>query len=99
MGDYVLFASYIIQLYAPLNWFGTYYRMIQQAFVDMENLLDLLAQKQTVKDEPMAPDLRIGDGKVGGGGVGDGGGVLWRKRSKFKIRMKQRSWRKFGPAM
>lgn len=26
VGDYVLFASYIIQLYAPLNWFGTYYR-------------------------------------------------------------------------
>lgn len=26
IGDYVLFASYIIQLYVPLNWFGTYYR-------------------------------------------------------------------------
>lgn len=26
VGDYVLFASYIIQLYTPLNWFGTYYR-------------------------------------------------------------------------
>ena len=26
IGDYVLFSSYIIQLYVPLNWFGTYYR-------------------------------------------------------------------------
>lgn len=26
VGDYVLFASYIVQLYVPLNWFGTYYR-------------------------------------------------------------------------
>ncbi|RLU15388.1 hypothetical protein DMN91_012382 [Ooceraea biroi] len=26
VGDYVLFASYITQLYVPLNWFGTYYR-------------------------------------------------------------------------
>lgn len=26
IGDYVLFASYITQLYVPLNWFGTYYR-------------------------------------------------------------------------
>ena len=26
VGDYVLFASYIVQLYMPLNWFGTYYR-------------------------------------------------------------------------
>lgn len=25
-GDYVLFATYIVQLYVPLNWFGTYYR-------------------------------------------------------------------------
>ena len=25
-GDYVLFSTYIIQLYSPLNWFGTYYR-------------------------------------------------------------------------
>lgn len=26
VGDYVLFSSYIVQLYVPLNWFGTYYR-------------------------------------------------------------------------
>nr|XP_012152493.1 PREDICTED: ATP-binding cassette sub-family B member 6, mitochondrial isoform X2 [Megachile rotundata] len=30
IGDYVLFASYIIQLYVPLNWFGTYYRQEQE---------------------------------------------------------------------
>lgn len=28
VGDYVLFASYIIQLYVPLNWFGTFYRYV-----------------------------------------------------------------------
>lgn len=28
VGDYVLFASYIVQLYVPLNWFGTYYRSV-----------------------------------------------------------------------
>jgi len=26
VGDYVLFTSYITQLYVPLNWFGTFYR-------------------------------------------------------------------------
>lgn len=26
VGDFVLFGTYIIQLYTPLNWFGTYYR-------------------------------------------------------------------------
>ena len=28
VGDYVLFSTYIIQLYGPLNWFGTYYRLV-----------------------------------------------------------------------
>ena len=50
VGDYVLFASYINQLYTPLNWFGTYYRMIQQNFIDMENMFELLNETQEVKD-------------------------------------------------
>jgi ATP-binding cassette, subfamily B (MDR/TAP), member 6 len=32
VGDYVLFSSYILQLYVPLNWFGTYYRQIYFLF-------------------------------------------------------------------
>lgn len=51
VGDYVLFSSYIMQLYTPLNWFGTYYRMIQQNFVDMENMFDLLEEKQEILDK------------------------------------------------
>ncbi|AWP13574.1 putative ATP-binding cassette sub-family B member 6 mitochondrial-like [Scophthalmus maximus] len=46
VGDYVLFGTYIIQLYTPLNWFGTYYRLIQSAFVDMENMLALLTEQK-----------------------------------------------------
>jgi len=64
IGDYVLFGTYIIQLYAPLNWFGTYYRMIQQSFIDMENMLDLLKEKQEVTDNPGARDLVLGQGSV-----------------------------------
>uniref|UniRef100_A0A672YU02 ATP-binding cassette, sub-family B (MDR/TAP), member 6b n=1 Tax=Sphaeramia orbicularis TaxID=375764 RepID=A0A672YU02_9TELE len=48
VGDYVLFGTYIIQLYTPLNWFGTYYRLIQSAFVDMENMLTLLTEQKEV---------------------------------------------------
>ena len=29
VGDFTLFLSYLMQLYSPLNWFGTYYRQIQ----------------------------------------------------------------------
>lgn len=47
------------QLYAPLNWFGTYYRMIQQNFIDMENMLDLLSIESTVKDIPNAKELKL----------------------------------------
>ncbi|XP_068960568.1 ATP-binding cassette sub-family B member 6 isoform X2 [Petaurus breviceps papuanus] len=48
VGDFVLFGTYIIQLYMPLNWFGTYYRMIQTNFIDMENMFDLLKEEAEV---------------------------------------------------
>ncbi|KAL1502510.1 hypothetical protein ABEB36_007644 [Hypothenemus hampei] len=57
VGDYVLFASYIVQLYAPLNVFGHQYRMIQTKFVDMENMFDLLRQEQEVVDATDAQEL------------------------------------------
>ncbi|XP_043280295.1 ATP-binding cassette sub-family B member 6 [Venturia canescens] len=64
IGDYVLFASYIIQLYVPLNWFGTYYRAIQKNFVDMENMLELLREDQEVIDAPGAGPLIVKRGQV-----------------------------------
>ncbi|KAG8297690.1 ATP-binding cassette sub- B member 6, mitochondrial [Homalodisca vitripennis] len=64
VGDYVLFASYIIQLYVPLNWFGTYYRAIQKNFVDMENMFDLLQAEPEVIDAPGAPPLAVNGGQV-----------------------------------
>ncbi|XP_054008432.1 ATP-binding cassette sub-family B member 6 [Hylaeus anthracinus] len=64
IGDYVLFASYIIQLYVPLNWFGSYYRAIQKNFVDMENMFDLLREEQEVIDAPGAGPLIVKRGQV-----------------------------------
>ncbi|CAG9818734.1 unnamed protein product [Phaedon cochleariae] len=63
-GDYVLFATYIIQLYVPLNWFGTYYRAIQKNFVDMENMFDLLREEQEIIDAPGAGPLAVKRGAV-----------------------------------
>lgn len=65
VGDYVLFASYIIQLYVPLNWFGTFYRAIQKNFVDMENMFDLMREEQEVIDAPGAGELAV----IRGGGI------------------------------
>ncbi|XP_059052829.1 ATP-binding cassette sub-family B member 6 [Achroia grisella] len=64
VGDYVLFASYIVQLYVPLNWFGTYYRAIQKNFVDMENMFDLMRVDNDVKDLVGAPDLLVRRGGI-----------------------------------
>ncbi|XP_063285369.1 ATP-binding cassette sub-family B member 6 [Pelobates fuscus] len=64
VGDYVLFGTYIIQLYTPLNWFGTYYRMIQNSFIDMENMFELFGEELEVKDMVNAPELRFRDGKI-----------------------------------
>ncbi|CAH0548530.1 unnamed protein product [Brassicogethes aeneus] len=63
-GDYVLFATYIVQLYVPLNWFGTYYRQIQKNFVDMENMFDLLKEPQEIIDAPGATDISVKRGAV-----------------------------------
>lgn len=40
----MLFGTYIVQLYTPLNFFGTYYRVIQANFIDMEHMFELFDQ-------------------------------------------------------
>ena len=38
--------------------------MIQQNFIDMENMLDLLKEKQEIKDMPGARNLVVGQGSI-----------------------------------
>lgn len=38
--------------------------MIQQSFIDMENMLDLLKERQEVKDNPGAQDLVLKEGTI-----------------------------------
>lgn len=64
VGDYVLFGTYLNQLYGPLNWLGTYYRMIQQSFIDMENMFDLLDENQEIKDNPDAKEIILTKGEI-----------------------------------
>ncbi|XP_038157303.1 ATP-binding cassette sub-family B member 6, mitochondrial [Cyprinodon tularosa] len=64
VGDYVLFGTYIIQLYIPLNWFGTYYRLIQSGLIDMENMLALLGEHREIEDAEEAQDLQLTAGQV-----------------------------------
>ncbi|CAJ0942397.1 unnamed protein product, partial [Mesorhabditis belari] len=64
VGDYVLFTTYILQLYSPLNFFGTVYRTIQRSFIDMENMFDLMRQDVEVSDLPNAIEYIPSDGRI-----------------------------------
>ncbi|XP_062865489.1 ATP-binding cassette sub-family B member 6 [Trichomycterus rosablanca] len=64
VGDYVLFGTYIIQLYTPLNWFGTYYRVIQRSFIDMESMFKLFDEEEEVKDDVNAASLQYKLGRI-----------------------------------
>ncbi|XP_060533962.1 ATP-binding cassette sub-family B member 6-like isoform X2 [Cylas formicarius] len=64
VGDYVMFLSYVVQLYGPLNMFGFHYRQIQNSFVDMENMLDLLEQEPAIVDCPDATSLDVNGGAI-----------------------------------
>lgn len=64
VGDYVLFGTYIMQLMVPLNFLGTLYRVIQESFINMENMLDLMDERQEVKDAPGALPIVSNGGKI-----------------------------------
>jgi len=64
VGDFVLISSFMMQLYAPLNFLGTYYRMIKTAMVDVEGLITLLNQEKDVQDDPNPISLDISMGNV-----------------------------------
>ncbi|KAL7071190.1 hypothetical protein ACQ4LE_009072 [Meloidogyne hapla] len=63
-GDYVLFTTYLLQLYGPLNFFGTIYRTIQRSFIDMENMRELLKQDIEIKDAIGAKELEAFPGRI-----------------------------------
>ena len=57
IGDFVLVNTFILQLYVPLNFLGTYYRMIKQCMVDVEAMFRLMGENQEVADADDAKDL------------------------------------------
>ena len=57
VGDFVLLGTYFTQLMGPLNWLGTLYRVIQESFINMENMFDLMNEKVEVEDKLQAITL------------------------------------------
>ena len=48
----------------PLNSIGDYYKRVQQATVDMENMFDILEEKPDVIDVPDAKPLQVLQGRI-----------------------------------
>jgi len=53
IGGFVVINAYMLQLYQPLNFFGTVYREIRQSLTDMENLFTLWEEKPNLTDREM----------------------------------------------
>ena len=50
IGGFVVINAYMLQLYQPLNFFGTVYREIRQSLTDMENLFSLWEERPNLTD-------------------------------------------------
>ena len=64
VGDFVLLLTYMNQLQSPLNFFGNFYRQVQQAMISGERLLELFKEKPTVVDEPGAVAMPSCEGQI-----------------------------------
>lgn len=57
VGKFATLVIYMGQLQSPLNFFGTFYRMIQSAMINSERMLELFKEQPTVVDSPNAKTL------------------------------------------
>lgn len=62
--DFVTFNVYIIQIYFPLNFIGTFWRFIRQSWTDVELVLEILKVNESIKDDPNAIEANINAGKI-----------------------------------
>jgi ATP-binding cassette, subfamily B, heavy metal transporter len=63
-GDVVMLNTYMLQLFIPLGFLGSSYRMIRQALVDMEFMFQILDQKPDIQDKADARELVVNRGDV-----------------------------------
>jgi ABC-type transport system involved in Fe-S cluster assembly fused permease/ATPase subunit len=64
VGGFVSLITYMAQLQAPLNFFGTFYRVIQNSMISSERLLELFKEQPTVIDKPDAKQLTSCEGDI-----------------------------------
>lgn len=64
VGHFVTLLTYMAQLQQPLNFFGTFYRMIQSAMINSERMLELFKEQPTVVDGADVGRLRTCEGDI-----------------------------------
>lgn len=63
-GEVVMLNTFMLQLFIPLGFLGSSYRMIRQSLVDMEYLFQLLDLKPEIQDRGDASALEVTKGTV-----------------------------------
>lgn len=64
VGEFVMIQTYLMQLAQPLAWLGTAWRIVQQGFIDMEKMFQLLEVEPDIQDRPDATQLEVAQGHV-----------------------------------
>ncbi|MCH7742515.1 MAG: ABC transporter ATP-binding protein/permease [Proteobacteria bacterium] len=63
-GEVVMLNTFMLQLFIPLGFLGSSYRMIRLALVDMEFIFQLLDLTPEIEDSPDAEPLAVNQAKV-----------------------------------
>jgi len=64
VGKFVTLITYMAQLQAPLNFFGTFYRSIQSSMINAERLLELFKEQPTVVDAEDVEEIKGCEGGI-----------------------------------
>lgn len=64
VGKFVILITYMAQLQGPLNFFGTFYRAIQNNLINAERMLELFKEQPIVVDNPGAESITSCNGDI-----------------------------------
>ena len=64
IGEVVMINTFMLQLFIPLGFLGSSYRLIRQSMVDMEDMVQLLDLKPEVTDTENAFSLKVTKGEI-----------------------------------
>jgi len=63
LSDFVVFNTYLIQIYLPLHFLGTFWRFIRQNWADIELVLDIFEVTDRIDEDknPLKVDVHTGE--------------------------------------